>query len=749
MSVYVVHEISDRIVSNLDRSDLRHTFSHYMVLRDRNEDSYFDIRRRWRRGELPDVISMMPVLEGSIDVEGTLVPVLGFDLLANLSDSEIISPSRQSFDELFTNDTLMAFGNAQSLGSTIRGVRIAYTRPSSRNFLLADIPTAQNLLNRPHHLDSVWLRTDSNASRAWYSRLIPGIETALKLDFDPPELDGFVVNSMNTLNPSRHFSLSIAFNIGQLGLLAMFVAAFIFHQAVHLNLDRRNREFERLHTIGVSEHQITLVVCAEAVVLAIVASVVGLALGMAFLFLMVETDMSEPWDSLTWWSVGKSCGLALLVAAVGSYYARKPKAQRTTMQLRLVGSFVCVVAVLFGFSAHSGLLGAFLLMVALCILTTLVSVPLIIWLISKTQSLLEFGSSSFRMTVRGAFDTIKSIRTIVAAFSIAIAMPMGIGLLVDSYRTEFDSLLDERLTPGLYLSNAAQVEIESIRRIPGVDEVREYHRGTVLLPSGAFDVTLARLDQWELHRYDAPLTAANGVLINEFAHRNRGLRIGDTIDIRFDSGEILPSRVSHVFRDFGATSPRLIVPRTNIPTGLVRDRLTVLGTTEALPDVEREVRERYPEIDLNRTDEIRLFAIRIFEQTFALTLAMSNLSLIVAILGLTSSLFVLSSQQDVTFRLLHGVGVPQSKLVLSTSAQCLILGVVAVICAIPLSIGIAWALCELVNPRAFSSAIHLQFSIERFVLPGSLGLIAAVIAGLAPCRESLKRVIGQPQIDVA
>ena len=529
----------------------------------------------------------------------------------------------------------------------------------------------------------------------------------------------------------------------------MFVAAFIFYQAVRLNLDRRGREFERLGTLGVDESQITVVVCIEAVILATIASVLGFALGMLFLILMTDTSLNGLRESLTYWSVGKGFGLALVVAAVGSLLARRPRSTKTSTKIRIFGSFTCVLAVLFGFSAHSGLFGAFLLMVALCVLTALITVPFLVWLIARIYALFDFGSNLLRMTMRSSFEMINSIRTIVAAFSIAIAMPMGIGLLVDSYRTDFQSLLDERLTPGLYVNNAADVDIDPIRSIQGVETVRQYRRGSVLLPHGVFEVTVAELDEWELKRYGAPSTTSRGVLVNEFASRNHDLRVGDVIEVRFSDSEVLSQTVSHVFSDFGASSPRIIWPNAAAPSGLIRDRVTILGSSNALMAVENKLRQEYPEAELSRTDEIRSFAVRIFDQTFALTLAMSNLSLIVAILGLASSLFVLSSQRDITFRVLHGVGVSPSKLVLSTTGQCLILGFVAVICAIPLSIGIAWALCELVNPRAFSSVIHLQFSLERLLWPALLGLVAAALAGLAPYRESIKRVIGQPQLDAA
>ena len=749
MSVFVIHVVSDQVVTNFDSQDLRHEFSHYIALKNRNDAAYFEIRKRWRRGELPEVVSMMPAIEGTVAVHGKLVPVMGFDFIANFSGYGVLDTTQSSLSKLLVKDGLIAFGNAISGQQEIGGARVVASFPSRQNLLIGDIATVQAVLERPSELDTVWLRTKLETTRPWYSKLVPGIETALKLNFDTPELDGYVVNSMDAMNPSRHFNLSISFNLGQLGLLAMFVAAFIFYQAMCINLDRRQREFDRLNTLGVADSQITLVVCIEAVALSIFGTFLGLVMSWAFLVFFTVINVDQVWNSFTWWSVGKSCGLAILLAAIGSFQARQTSSPKTTLKTRAIVAAVCVLAILFGFSAHSGLFGAFLLIGALCVLTAFVSVPFILWLLTTRQSKWVFGSVLTRMTIRSALETIKSVRMIVAAFAIAVAMPMGIGLMVDSLRINFDALLDERLTPGLYIDHAVNVDTSTLAQMKGISDVREYRRGSALIQTGAVDVTISHLDQWELDRYRAPSNVGDGgVLINEFATRTQGLRVGDMLEMQLPGGKRLELPVNHVFSDFGASSARIILPDNLGIDGFVRDRLTVLGSGFALAQVESELRRQHPEAEFSRTDSIRTLAIRIFQTTFALTLAMSNVSLIVATLGLACSLFILSSQQDVTFRLLHGIGVTQPRLAVSSMVQCLIMGGVAVLCAVPLSIGIAWTLCELMNPRAFNSTINLTFSIQQFLVPGTMGLLAAVIAGLAPLRSSLRRVVNQPSIDV-
>ena len=77
------------------------------------------------------------------------------------------------------------------------------------------------------------------------------------------------------------------------------------------------------------------------------------------------------------------------------------------------------------------------------------------------------------------------------------------------------------------------------------------------------------------------------------------------------------------------------------------------------------------------------------------------------------------------------------------------LGVTAAALATPLGIAIAWALCELVNPRAFGWSITLVLPPATFAEPVLLGIAAAALAGLAPAWRAMTALTTQSDHELA
>ena len=64
------------------------------------------------------------------------------------------------------------------------------------------------------------------------------------------------------------------------GLIALFVGAFVIVNSLSITIAQRTREFATLRTLGASRRQVRLSVVLEALVMGMLASVVGLFLGL-------------------------------------------------------------------------------------------------------------------------------------------------------------------------------------------------------------------------------------------------------------------------------------------------------------------------------------------------------------------------------------------------------------------------------------------------------------------------------------
>ena len=61
-----------------------------------------------------------------------------------------------------------------------------------------------------------------------------------------------------------------------------------------------------------------------------------------------------------------------------------------------------------------------------------------------------------------------------------------------------------------------------------------------------------------------------------------------------------------------------------------------------------------------------------------------------------------------------------------------VLGACAILLALPLGLFIGFALCEVINPRAFGWSLDLSISTSAWAWPALLGFAAAVAASLMP-----------------
>jgi putative ABC transport system permease protein len=59
-------------------------------------------------------------------------------------------------------------------------------------------------------------------------------------------------------------------------------------------------------------------------------------------------------------------------------------------------------------------------------------------------------------------------------------------------------------------------------------------------------------------------------------------------------------------------------------------------------------------------------------------------------------------------------------------------GLVAMVWALPLGVLLAWALCQMINPRAFGWTIPLRFDVAAVARLAAIGLAAAALAAVLP-----------------
>lgn len=765
LAVVTVHLVGHSIRDDLDDFSIAgHT--HVATPETRDESRYFELRRRWRgsdpapeagsRATGPDwarsVVAMFPVIEGYVEIQGQPRRIVGLDpVAASGLGGGALTASRPDtdYDRFMIDDAVMASSatarDIAAAGGLIAGFPVDVLEAATA-VILADLPTAQRLLGRENEIDAVWLRLADARSRLldWLDQLLPGIAASLPRYTDPV-IDGYEVTAANRWNPSRRFADAILFNLGMLSLLCLLMAAFIAFQASASNAARRRTEHERLLAIGASRSTLKWVSGVEGLAIGVVGAVAGLALGFVVADELLHAALPEPTATtpdaapddrqalaLDGWVVGKSLACGVLASAFGPLAeGRFAKNARLRLGLALVALAVAAIGLV------DGALGAaYVALAAICAVHVVYVVPLAG---SAAGPLARLGRSlASRANLRGTAARSSEIRLALGALSVAAAVAIGMGLMVESLRRDFTEMLDVRLAHGIYVQTASDVsqsELDALREMEGVREARRYGDVSARARHGPVAVRIAELDAYEIARYGLDGTIGRQGMINEVGARLIGMGPGDVVDLVV-AGRSVPVEIAHVFRDFGAAAPRVILPMSFLTelgaTSVSWRRVAVRANPGAARKLTATLGERYGADRVSNHDDIRAAAVAVFDRTFVVSRSLAAMALVVAAIGLYAALTSLQTGRSREFRLLSAVGHTRAELWRLALSQTVVLGATALIAALPLGLAIAWVLCDFVNPAAFGWSINLRVDVASITGPLLLGVLAACAAGALP-----------------
>jgi putative ABC transport system permease protein len=387
--------------------------------------------------------------------------------------------------------------------------------------------------------------------------------------------------------------------------------------------------------------------------------------------------------------------------------------------------------------------GGFLAIAGLCILAT----ALLPFVLRGGSSLLLRCAGAGRLlmclNLREIRATLPDVQTAGGALLIAVAASIGIGLMVESLRHGFDSMIAQRLAADVVIDAGAgrftAADIQEVAAHPDVLDVRGYRQADArLVGSGSAELQIAMLDDWELGRYgiDAPFRPGT-VYLSEPAALLYGLADANRVHVEGAAGS-RDYLVGGVFRDYGSARPRVLIDARDADSLVLDEQprrlsLRLVQGTDAAGflafAVERDWRPQ-------TLAELRATSQQTFTRTFLISDALAALALLVATVGLYNALASLLLKRRAELRLLHALGFDPGALMRMGLAQAVLLAMLLTLAAIPLGAGIGWLLCTVVNPRAFGWSIPFLLSMRPVALPVLLGLLAAAAAGAMPAWRS-------------
>jgi putative ABC transport system permease protein len=636
------------------------------------------------------------------------------------------------------------------------------------HLIVTDIATAQELFGASGILSRIDLMVEDDARLA-------RIGAAL-----PPGAD--LVSAGAQAGATARMILAFQWNLTALSLLALVVGMFLIYQTMTFSVVQRRPLIGSLRALGVTRAEVFALVMSEALVIGVVGTLAGLALGLGMaqgLLRLVTRTINDLYFVLSVRDVAldpatlaKSLLLGIGVTALAalapaleataapprivmSRAALETGARRGTRRagwlgLAVVAAGGLLLAVPGGIAL--GFAGLFVVMVGCALVTPAAAVMLLRPIHGVAGA--AFGLLG-RLATRGIVAALSRTSVAMAALTIAVAAAIGVGVMIASFREAVTSWLEGTLRADVYVSAPSLVGsrpdatldpalVAHLAATPGVARASTSRGVVVQSTRGPVQVVALDIDPTQPPRWRFREGSAGGVwdgeavIVSEPYANRHGTSVGGTVRLRTDRGE-QDFRVAGVFYDYGSSAGVVLMSRRTYARAWDDRRISGLAL-EAGPGVDvdtlvRAVRERGgagPRLVVRSNRALREASLEIFDRTFAITGVLRTLSVAVAFVGMLAALMALQLERSREIGVLRTLGLTPRQVWGLVTAQTGILGLLSGMLAVPSGLLLAAVLVFVINRRSFGWTMGLDPSPAILLQGVALAVLAALLAGLYP-----------------
>ena len=401
-------------------------------------------------------------------------------------------------------------------------------------------------------------------------------------------------------------------------------------------------------------------------------------------------------------------------------------------------------------------------------------VPLVLWLACQLvrgpmARLLPAFHVEGRLAASNLTGAIGRLSISVSALAVSLAMMVAIAVLVGSFRDTVVYWLGSTLSADLFVrptmltSSVAEGSMgrgvrEALLRDPDVSSVGWITTRQMPYRNTRIRLAATSLETINAHRHltfkepedawtqVAQAIGADRVLVSESFSIRFDARAGQSVTLPTRNGPHA-FRVAAVYYDYASNQGTVMVDRATygrhfaesgeeiVPSSLsiyLRRGTDVETVRARLGDAIGDGRGFY--FASNR--EVRREAMRIFDSTFAITYALEVIAIIIAGLGVISTLITLIYERQREIALLSIVGATRRQIRRMIVIEAVILGAVSQAVGVVIGMVLAVILIFVVNVQSFGWTI--QFHIPWWFLVHSTGIILVVTAlcGLYPASRA-------------
>ena len=578
-------------------------------------------------------------------------------------------------------------------------------------------------------------------------------------------------------------SVISAFGTGLLifAFITAFVSAFLINNVFQITIGQRLRELALMRAIGARGSQVRRLIYTEAVVMSVVATVLGIVAGIGVAKLLIQifnragagfpstATVLEPRTVVFAFLVGVGITLASVViparraARIPPVAAMRPELGFEAMSAKrlvagtvvtLVGAAALVIGLFLRPGGTTGLIvfgvgGGLLLFLGVASVSSTVARPvtkLIGWPVAKlfkTPGVLarENAGRAPRRTSATA-----------AALMIGVALVSAAAVFASSIRSTFTGVLERAVQADYIITDESfqglpPTVADTLAQVPEVSAVTPLRATTALVDGkkkaiGAVDpLAFEQLVDVGLQDGSYQGMVDGGIFVQQDPAGDLDLAVGSQVEVTFQNGNVATLPVAGIYEDASVAGNWMISLDTlaqHVPESTARDFLVAAklapGVTPEQGDAAvRTAMAAYPQANVETNAEFRESQEAQIDQLLRVITVLLGFSIVIAVLGISITLALGVFERTREIGLMRAVGMTKRQTRRTVRWEAIIVSTFGALVGIVLGTAIGIVL-SLAVPDTVIDHIALSPTIIVVILIGAV--VAGFVAALYPAYKA-------------
>ncbi len=585
----------------------------------------------------------------------------------------------------------------------------------------------------------------------------------------------------------QQMTAAFQLNLSALSMLALVVGLFLIYNTMTFSVIQRRALFGTLRCLGVTRKEIFIIVLGEAIIVGIIGSAIGVGLGIGMgrntislvsqtindlYFTTTVRDIGLPLSSLI---KGGLIGLVatIVTAVIPAIEAAgvpprvaitrsgiEEKAQRFTGWITL-GGVICFILggiafwvpneyLIFGFG------GTFFVVIGFAML----SINGLQWMMTVIRPITQklFGWIG-KIAPRSLLSSLSRTGIAVSALMIAVAVSIGVTLMIDSFRYTVTIWLEQTLQSDIYISAPSftstqsttlidQDVVSQLRNWPNIQRVDLLRTIKADSPLGGLNLSATNNPDIGKERYFKSVRVQQaliyeqlnqgGILISEPLTNRFHLEVGDLFGI-YTPGGLTQFQVIGIFYDYASSEGSAMISLDRYQKSWGDPGVTAIGirlrdgvnADEFATKLQDQIRTNQSLL-IRANQALREEVMDVFDRTFAITFALRILATVVAFIGILSTLLMLLMEKQRELGIFMALGLTGRQLWKMIMLETGLMGLAAGVFAIPTGIVLSLILIFIINMRSFGWTLQMNIQPLGVLFAVMTALIAALMAGVIP-----------------